>query len=339
MRSAGHAGAVVDGGVCVVVAGGGVRAAVAAEVAGAVVVEGVGVEVARRIVGAAAGHLARRGASGGIQDAGPGATRGEEGLHPRGLAGCEEVHAGVVGVVHVVLDHVGGAAADVAEGTAVVGAVGFRGVGHEVIGAAGAIAPDVAEVEPVAHLVGSGPAEVERGGRGADVPGVLIAADHAVGVGGASWELGVSEQAAAQVADPVVQVVRGRPGVRSALAREFHGVIAAEAADRGRNPQNAVGGGATRVEGGEAELDFGVGCLGPDVVLIGILAAEIRIQDVELGLDLGVGNVLGAVGVEDVEDDRNGHHHALSRGPLLFDDGRPLGGVVLDLLVGVRVFR
>ena len=171
-----------------------------------------------------------------------------------------------------------------AEGTAVIGAVGFGGIRHEVVGAAGAIAPDVAEVEPVAHLVGSGPAEVERGGRGADVPGVLIAADHAVGVRGATWELGIAQQATAQVADPVVQIVRSRPRVRSALARELHGVIAAEAADGGRDPQNAVGGGSTRVEGGEAELDFGVGCLGPDVVLIGVLAAEIRIQDVELGI-------------------------------------------------------
>ena len=57
-----------------------------------------------------------------------------------------------------------------------------------------------------------------------------------------------------------------------------------------------------------------------------------------MGLDLGVGDVLGAVGVEHVEDHGNGHDHALSRGPLLLDDGRPMGGVVLNLLVGVGVF-
>ena len=260
-------------------------------------------------------------------------------MHPRRLAGGEQVHAAVVRIVHVVLDHVGGAAADVAEGTAVVGAIGFGGVRHEVIRAAGSIAPDVTQVEPVAHLVGAGPAEVEGRRRRADVTGILVTADHAVRVGRSARELGVTEEAAAEVADPVVQVVGSRPGVRAALAGEFHGVVGAEAAHRGRHAQDAIGRGAVRIKGGQAELDFRVRSLGPDVVLVGVEAAEVFVEDVQLGLNLGVGDVLGAVGVEDVEDHRDGDHYALSGSALGFHDGRPLGGVGLDLLLGFRILR
>ena len=153
-------------------------------------------------------------------------------------------------------------------------------------------------------------------------PGVLVAADHAVGVGGAA-RTARSREGRRSGCRPSSSDSSAGPRIRSALARELHGRCA-EVADGGRDAQNAVG---SRVEGGEAELDFGVGCLRPDVVLVGVLAAEIRIQDVELGLDLGVRCCL-----EDVEDHRNGQTTPSARCSSTMG---PLGGVVLDL-VGVR---
>ena len=70
----------------------------------------------------------------------------EERIHAQGLSGGEEVHAYVVGVVHVILYHVRGSATNVSEGTAVVWIVRIRCVGYEIIRAARAIAPDVAQV-------------------------------------------------------------------------------------------------------------------------------------------------------------------------------------------------
>ena len=118
-----HAGAIVEGGVRVVVAGRGVRAPVTAEVTGSVLVGRIRVKVAGRVVRAAAGDLTRRGAGVGRQEALAEATRLEEGEHPVRLSLGKQVHAAVIGVVHVVLDHVDRAARHVAEGAAVVRAV------------------------------------------------------------------------------------------------------------------------------------------------------------------------------------------------------------------------
>ena len=118
-----HAGAIVERGVRIVVASRGIRTSITAEVTGAVLVGRIRIKVAGRVVRATAGDLARWGARVGRQEAFAEATRLEQGEHPVGLTLGEQVHASVIGVVHVVLDHVDRAACHVADGTAVVGAV------------------------------------------------------------------------------------------------------------------------------------------------------------------------------------------------------------------------
>ena len=222
------------------------------------------------------------------------------------------------------------------EGASEIGAIGLGGVGHLVVDTATAVSPYVAEVEPVSHLVGSGATKVKRRGRRADVAGILVSADDPISVGRASGELCVPQQPATEVADPVVEVVTCRPSVRSALAGELHGVVGAEAADRGGHAQDAIGRSTIRIEGCETEFDLGIGRLGPDIVLVGIGPPEILIQNVQLRLDLSVGNVLGTVGINNVEDHGNGHDDTLAGSPLFLDDGRPLGGMVLNLLMRIR---
>ena len=275
------------------------------------------------------------------EQADAGAARAEEGLHAVGLTLREDVHAGVIRVVHVVLDHVLGAAADVAEGTAVVGAVGFGGVGHEVVGPATAIAPDVAEVEPVADLVGGRAAEVVGAGSWTVESRELIAADDAVRGRIATGELGVTQQSAAEVAYPEVHVLIGRPGVGTARTGELDVVRGAESADRRGHAEDAVRRGAVRVAGGEAELDFRVGGLRPDVVLVCVHSAEVVVQDLQLLEDSSVRNVLGAVRIDDVEDHRNGHDHGLhlgAVGPGLLAGLNERSGLLLDvgMVLGIR---
>ena len=275
------------------------------------------------------------------EQADTGAAGAEEGLHAVGLTLREDVHAGVIRVVHVILDHVLRAAADVAEGAAVVGAVGFGGVRHEVVGPATAIAPDVAQVEPVADLVGGRAAKVVGTGSGTVESRELIAADDAVGGRVAARELGVAEQSAAEVADPEVHVLIGRPGIGAAGAGELDVVRGAESTDRRGHPEDAVRRGAVRIAGGEAEFDFRVGGLRPEVVLVGVHPAEVIVQDLELLEEALVRNVLGAVRIDDVEDHWNGHDHGLhlgAVGPGLLAGLHKGGRLLFDvrMVLGIR---
>ena len=92
------------------------------------------------------------------------------------------------------------------------------------------------------------------------------------------------------------------------------------------------------IEAGETEFDLGIGCLWPGIVLIGIQSAEVRIQHVELGLNLGIRNVFRRARINDVEHHGNGHHSILVVCPLLGHNGGPVCGMVFNLLLGVRVF-
>ena len=126
------------------------------------------------------------------------------------LIAGEDVHAVVVGVVHVVTHHVGGgwrqgivvAVAGFIERAAVVGVVAVGRVGAEIIGRTGtarcaaaqtaggqAVAPDVAQPDPVSDFVGGGASQVvgriEDEGAVVQVAGseALEAHHHTVGVG------------------------------------------------------------------------------------------------------------------------------------------------------------
>ena len=249
-------------------------------------------------------------------------------MHAVALTLSKDVHAAVIGVVHVVLDHVFRATTDVFQCTTVVGAIGLGGVGDEVVGTTGTIAPDVAQVEPVSHFVRSRASEVVRTGAWAVDAHIGISAHHAVGSGWTAWELRITEQSTPEVADPVIQVVSCRPSIRAALGREFHGVIRAKAGYRGGHAQNPRAGCAIGVAGCQTEFDFGIRSLRPDVVLIGIGPAEVVIQHLQLFQNLSIRNVLGLVGIQHVEHHGNGHHNGLHLGAILTRllAGRDKGG-------------
>ena len=245
------------------------------------------------------------------KDAGPSASGGKQGLHAVRLSLGEDVHAGVVGIVHVVLDHVLGAAADVSKGAAVVGAIGLGGVRHKVVGSTAAVAPDVAQVEPVADLVGRRPAEVVGTGSGTVETRELVAANDAVRGGVSAGELGVSEQSSSEVADPEVHVLIRRPGIGAPCVGELDVVRCAEPVDRGGHAEDAVGRGAVRGAGGETKLDVRVGCLRPDVVLVGVHPSEVVVQNLQLFEETSIGDVFLLVGIDHVEDHRDGDHNGL----------------------------
>ena len=190
----------------------------------------------------------------------------------------------------------------------------------------------------MAHLVGGRAAQIERCGGRSDGSRVLVSIDHAIRRGVSTGELGVSEDAASDVADPEVEVVGVGPGVRSALAGELHGIVGAEAIDRGGHAKDARGGVALRVKTGEAEFDLRIGCLRPGVISVAVQPAEIGVEHVQLRLDLGVGDVLRLRAIDDVEDHGDGHHRVLVVGALLGHDRSPFLRVLLDALHGIGVF-
>ena len=149
--------------------------------------------------------------------------------------------------------------------------------------------------------------------------------------------MGVTEDAAPDVADPEVEVVRVGPGVRSTLVRELDRVPGAESIDGGGHPQDARGGVAIRVNAGQTEFDFRVRGLRPDVVRIGVEPAKVGVEHVQLGLDLGVGDVLVRGAVDHVEDHGDGDHCILVGRALLGHDRRPFLGVRFDALDGIGI--
>ena len=190
----------------------------------------------------------------------------------------------------------------------------------------------------MAHLVGGRAAKVKRRGRRSDGACVLVSVDHSVRCRTSAGELGVSEDAASDVADPEIEVVGVGPGVRSALAGELDRVSGAKPVHRSGHTQDARRGVALWVKAGEAELDLRVRCLWPSVIGVAVQPSEVGVEHIQLCLDLGVGNVLRLRAIDDVEDHGDGHHRVLVVGALLGHNGRPFLGMLLDALHGIGVF-
>ena len=330
MRGTRNTRPIVDGRVGVVVASIGIGAPVTTEVTGPIVVQGIRVEVAGSIVCASTGNFTRWCATIGIQQAGAFSARLEQRLHAYGLSSGEQVHARILRVVHVVLYHIDRPAAFVADGTVEVRGIRFGGVGHAVVHSATSISPDVPQIQPVADLMGSGAAEVVNAGAGTVVAHKGISTHHTIGGSSTSWELSVAEQTSTQIAHPEIQIVGGRPCIRSTLSGEFHGVVGSKAGNAGRNPQNAIGGRAVGVKGGQTEFNLSICSLRPNVVSVAVEAPKVVIQGLQLLQNFAVRNVFCAVGVQNVKHHRDGHHNALTGGPLLLHNGLPFSPVAVD---------
>ena len=132
--------------------------------------------------------------------------------------------------------------------------------------------------------------------------------DHAVGLGRAAGELRVAEQAAAEVADPDVQVAVGGPRRDAAGLLGLDRVVGAEGVRRGRRARDAGRGLARRVLGGQGELDLRVEHEAlphrRNLARVGVLRAVVAVERVDLALDLRVGDVLLGRLVDDVHDHR-----------------------------------
>ena len=116
----------------------------------------------------------------------------------------------------------------------------------------------------------------------------------------------------------------------------LHGVVGLPGGLVGGFAADAIGRVPIRIDTGETKFDLGVGCLGPRVVRIGIGAAEIGIEHVDLGLDLGVRDVLGAGLVDHIDHHGNRHHGVdpeLRVGHVL--PGEFLNAIQLFLILGV----
>ena len=76
--------------------------------------------------------------------------------------------------------------------------------------------------------MGGRTSQIKRTLRRSNVPRGSVVANNPICLCGTSWELGVTQEARAQVAHPKIHVVRSRPGVRTTLRSELHGVIRAK---------------------------------------------------------------------------------------------------------------
>ena len=268
-----------------------------------------------------AGRRNGRAAGCGVQQAGTGATGLKQGPHTCSLALREEVHTAIIGIVHVVLEHIrqvtgpfitGVIAGEITRRTRVVWPASPWRIADEVIGITVAITPDVAKVEVVPHLVRTGPALIERCGSGANIPEVLVVYNHSIGTGRATRELGVTQNAAANITNPKVHVITCRPGVFSTAGVELHFVIGTKGGDTGGRARNAIGWVALRVNGSQAKLNFHIGCYALKyrrrVDCIRIQPAEVLIQDVNLALHLSRADILGGIVVYHM------YHHGYGNG-------------------------
>lgn len=249
----------------------------------------------------------------------PGAVIADDAEHAVALVERKHVHAAVIDVVHVVHVHLAIAitAATVERivgeaGAAVVFLLCGGGVADEVV-AAVRVAPDVVEEKPMADLVGGCTALVAGGdAAAADTKGGVVD-HHAVVVrviGEFVREGRVAVELVAEVADPDVEVAGRIPVVAAACGTELDVVGACTCEVGGcRGAGDAIGGIALRIDAGEAELDVAVGGDTAEGVTrrhdVGIEATEIFIQDVDLRLDLRVGDVLVCRFVDDMHDDRD----------------------------------
>src|SRR5260221_7927706 len=104
----------------------------------------------------------RRTAKVGGKEGGSSRTQLHDGLHPCFLSERKDVHASIVGVVHVIFNHVGGAARKPSYRAAGTRTLLGGGIRNEVIGAI-SIAPDMAQPQPMACFMRKSPAFVVRG--------------------------------------------------------------------------------------------------------------------------------------------------------------------------------
>ena len=157
----------------------------------------------------------------------------------------------------------------------------------------------MAKIEVVPHLVRTGPALIERSGSGANIPEVLVVYNHPICTGRATGELRIAQNAAADITNPKVHVVTGRPGVFATTGVKLHLVISAESSDTGWGARNAIGWVSLRVNGSQAKLNFHIGCYALKyrrrVDCIRIQAAEVFIQNINLALHLSRADVLSGV--------------------------------------------
>jgi hypothetical protein len=167
----------------------------------------------------------------------------------------------------------------------------------------------VEEVQPVADLVRGGPAEVERRGRRPLRPEPAVQDHDAVGVRGPARELCVAQQVAAQLTHPDVQVAVCGPRIGSACRCGLDRIpLLGERRRLGLRPGDSVRRVAARVPIRQEELDTGVGCdrlpHTRDLADVGVGPSEVVVEDVDLTLDLSVGDVLSGHVPHDVDDDR-----------------------------------
>ena len=158
------------------------------------------------------------------------------------------------------------------------------------------------------HLVGGGASKVKRCRSCSRIARGRVIAHNPIGAGRATWELGVSKQTGTQITYPEVHVIRRRPCIRTSLGGEFHRIVRPEGGQVCRHPQNAVCWIAVGILRGQTKLNLRVRRLRPFIVLVCIQSTKIFVQNVHLGHHLSLADVLSRRVVQDVKDNRNGHH-------------------------------
>jgi hypothetical protein len=279
------------------------------------------VEEADAVMGLKIGGMQGWQASRGVEEAG---TDGVEGMPcALFLAVAEHGHAGVVGEVHKIHEHIGGTTgylwvcrAFVEISSGLEG--GILDFIRLVAGTGKVGPPEVVKVEVVPHFVGDGMTEVVGlilgcGAGGADVSG--IGDDAVFGRNGATGEGGFGGEELPG-ANPNIDVLVGIPGVGAAVGGVADGFSAVDdaVADEGGGCLYAVDaccGETVGVALSEAKGDFHISSQrleeGRDEAISGVGEAEIAVEGGQLGEDLLIGNIVGGVLPDDVEDDGEGN--------------------------------
>ena len=118
----------------------------------------------------------------------------EKRIHAVPLALREQIHARIVRIVHVILDHRRNTslAARRTQRTAVIRSIVLWGVGHEIVHSTAAIAPNVAKVQPVANFMGACSSQVKWSLCSSHITCGGVRAHHAVSVCWTTRELCIS---------------------------------------------------------------------------------------------------------------------------------------------------
>lgn len=161
---------------------------------------------------------------------------------------------------------------------------------------------------------------------------------HAVGCGRATGELRITEQPTSQLANPHVEIPVSRPSVRTASCLGLHRIVATERSNGCLSAIDSCGGSTVRIDIGEEELDPRIRgqrqkrrrC----VVHVWVGAAEITVENVDLAVDLPIGDILLGCVLYDVYDDGNASYAgALGNFGVVCIAQRQ----VLDFIPGLRI--